>query len=141
MDRRPIAIGEVILRTAAIVSKAKVLEQALAYFGDIQRAFQKDGAESIAHEVRAARRAGMTAISMDITNAFNSLLRRFVRRAMMKIDWTNPVKAYSISATRKPALCYYGYKDNCISSFPSQEQDRATSMAHSSSASGFMICS
>jgi hypothetical protein len=80
---RPIAIGEVLTRLAARIvlrQKSKELSQ---FLKPLQLGVREPGAtEQIVHHVRQEQRRGKGVLTLDLTNAFNSIRREAIRKVL-----------------------------------------------------------
>jgi hypothetical protein len=85
-EARPIGIGEVLLKIAAAIQLKKCGDDIDEHFGDFQFVLRDCGAEQIVHQIRADVRGGKIVAALDATNAFNTIERAAIAKAINETD-------------------------------------------------------
>lgn len=81
-EARPIGIGEALLKIAAAIQLKKCGAEIDELFGDMQFVLRDCGAEQIIHDIRRDVRAKKIVAALDATNAFNTIERSAIARAI-----------------------------------------------------------
>ena len=88
---RPVGVGESLVQMAAGILAALYRDQFRILIGNAEFGVgARGGTEALAHAVRAFAQAGMVIVKIDITNAFNTVHREAVLRAVRQIPGLAP---------------------------------------------------